>query len=117
MGTKLIVVIDYVDSVLDVITIILEDAGYNVISLTQPPSTPVSDSQPDLIILDIGHNNSHNKSFYESLKIYPATASIPVMLTSTCIGLDWVAAQWKADSFMSKPFDIDDFIAKIMQLL
>jgi response regulator RpfG family c-di-GMP phosphodiesterase len=70
-----------------------------------------------LIILDIGHDNSHNKAFYGSLKNHPATASIPVMLTSTCIGLDQVAAQWKADSFISKPFDINDLIAKTTQLL
>jgi two-component system response regulator VicR len=112
-----IVIIDNDLSILDLMSIILEEAGYIVVKLLEPPKIPFTKFKPDFLILDIGPFNKGNKSFHEKFRKNSLTSSIPVMLTSTCNGLKEVAENWMADCFLCKPFDIDDLTNKIKQLL
>lgn len=90
MNKKLILFIDNDESILEVISIVLEDTGLHVVS-TQTPTFPLlSLDVPDLIILDISPDNKRNRLFYDQIRINRTTAKIPVMLTSTCIGLNKV---------------------------
>lgn len=117
MVSRLIMVIDNEESILDIISIILKRAKHNVITYPEPPPIPFNHSVPDLIILDISPNNKHNKDYFDFLKSNGATMNIPVILTSTFEGLKSVAINWKADAFLSKPFDIDILVSQVNGLL
>ena len=110
-------VIDNEESILDIISIILKEATYDVITFLEPPAIPFVSCIPDLIILDIGPNNKCNKDYFDLLKTSSSTLHIPVILTSTLEGLSSVARNWKADAFLSKPFDIDVLSWQVDNLL
>jgi DNA-binding response OmpR family regulator len=117
MSLPVILVIDNDLDLLDLIEIILEDAGFELIKLQKPPSISFQPLKPDLVILDIGPDNKRNKVFYDELKKDKWTKAIPVMLTSTCDGLKEVAENWLADRFLCKPFDIEDLVSKAKSLI
>jgi DNA-binding response OmpR family regulator len=106
MNRKLILVIDNDESILEIISIVLQDTGFNVVSSQAPNFSLLSTNIPDLIILDISPDNKQHRLFYDHIKVNGATAKIPVMLTSTCNGLDKVASNWNAECYLAKPFDI-----------
>jgi two-component system response regulator VicR len=117
MISRLIMVIDNEGSILDIMSIILKQAKYDVIIHLEPPPIPFVHSIPDLILLDIGPYNKHYKSYFDLLKSNVATMSIPVILMSTLEGLESVAKNWRADAFLSKPFDIDFLVSQVNSLL
>ncbi len=116
MKSALVVVIDMELSIRELMCLILAEAKYQVISLQHPPVS-ISTHETGLIILDIGPNPTPSLEFYNRLRNDPATSNIPVMLTSTMDDLERLAEVWKADSFILKPFDIDDLIGKVRRLL
>lgn len=107
MNKKLILVIDNDESIIEVISIVLEDSNLHVISVQIPSFQVFSTNIPDLIIMDIGPYNQRHREFYDQIRFNGKTANIPVMLTSTCQGLDKVASSWNAECYLPKPFDID----------
>lgn len=117
MISKLIMVIDNEESILDIISIILKQATHDVITHLEAPKFPFKHAIPDLIILDIGHNNKRNKEYFDVLKANGSTLKIPIILTSTLSGLKSVAKNWNADAYLSKPFDIGFLVFKVNSLL
>lgn len=110
-------VIDNDESILDVMSIILEECNYKVFTFLEPPVTSFMHSYPDLIILDIGPNNRRNKDFFDFLKTKRSSLNIPVILTSTKVGLESIAKNWQAESFLNKPFDINHLVSLVKDLL
>lgn len=112
MGKQLVMVIEQDHSILEVITMLLEGNGFHVLKYLTPPALPLSD-QPDLILLDIGYNSKQNRAFYDALKPESTTETKPIILLSTLNGLSDVARGWKADAFISKPFDISVLLSTV----
>jgi two-component system phosphate regulon response regulator PhoB len=117
MTQGLILVIDFSESVLEIISLVLKQENYNVIPFLKPPGTSVVDIKPDLVIMDISLDSSLQEDFYRSLKNNTATSNIPVLLTSTFSGQAKIAEKWKAEGFIDKPFDIDELAFKVNELL
>lgn len=75
---------------------------------------------PDLLLLDVVPQRANAGQILTSMRADPALAAVPVLLMST----NPTAAQRVAEphaalvrDLLAKPFDIDDFIAKITRLL
>lgn len=68
---------------------------------------------PGLVILDIMLPDGNGIDVCRELKADELTRGIPVILMSAHINIKTKALESGADDFISKPFDIDDFIATV----
>lgn len=107
-------------AILDVITLILESEAFNVSGLNKGADfiSHVTDSRPDVIIMDIMLPDVDGRVLLKNLKDNKSTSHIPVLMISarynaTNYTLDGI----EADDFMAKPFNIDELMDKIYDLL
>ena len=120
---KRILVVNDTEVLLDMFKLLLEDVGYEVV-LTDFPAQQVKDIErinPDLIILDFmfGHENL-GLQMLQMLKMYPSTRNIPVIVSSAALDVvrqqqEYLKSQGVAVIY--KPFDIDELLGTIKQLL
>jgi DNA-binding response OmpR family regulator len=117
MENKMVVIIDSDESVLELFSLILQEAGYDVMAILNAVPYPFSSSQADLFLMDISLDNPTTKEFYQIMKSDPTTASIPIIVTSTSTDLEQKAAALKVQGYISKPFDIEDLLRKVGELV
>ena len=116
---KILIVEDDPDIVL-ALTTILEDEGYAVVALdsgrhlseNMPPS-----SLPDLILLDMLLSGQDGREIARQLKADPSTRQIPILMLSAYPTIEQEAKAAGADSFLAKPFELDDLLAKVTSYL
>lgn len=72
---------------------------------------------PDIFILDVMMPDGLGTDVCNQLKENSATANVPVMIMSAHAKNAEVIKSCNADIFVSKPFDIDDVIEKIENLI
>lgn len=101
--------------IIEVVTIILKDAGY--IPLTASSIYEIEDilkkEKISLIFLDVLLRGESGKVVAKKIKSDPLTAEIPLIMLSANMEIADIAKEVKADSYLQKPFDIDDFLGTI----
>lgn len=65
---------------------------------------------PDIILMDLRIPSIGGDKATEIIKNNNKTKHIPVILYSADIRIDSIAKEVKADAFLKKPFDIEDFM-------
>lgn len=108
---KKVLVIDDDESILEVVTLVLEAEGYEVETANSGRYIHrLLQSPPDLIILDILLSGEDGRNICSYLKNQDLTRNIPVIMFSAHYKGDvsHILNQSKADSFLAKPFDIND---------
>ncbi len=111
---KKILIADDDPAILDVVTIILEDAGYEVSSTEKGEELMnLSGLLPDIILLDIWMLGKDGSDICRHLKTNPETKNIPVVIVSANREIKKIASECLADDYLAKPFEIDDLIAII----
>jgi len=112
--SKRILLLEDEKEILELIQEILEEEGYNVIAFSHYESVEdIMDFSPQLILLDIRLSNGYGHLLCEDLKSNPKTSHIPVILVSGANNLEKIAADYKADGFLAKPFDMEDLIKMV----
>jgi DNA-binding response OmpR family regulator len=110
MSKKIIIIEDDQD-ILDIMTYILTDEGYEVLgSRDSQVLKEVHLHQPMLILMDNRLNDGFGKDFCKKLKNNPETRHVPVALISANPGLEEMALESHADVYLKKPFDITELI-------
>jgi excisionase family DNA binding protein len=121
-GKKRILVVDDDEAILDMLLELLERdgrfevkvarGGYEAGMLTQ-------EFQPDCIVLDYKLPDINGNRVCRTLRANPRFAGIRIIIISGVADPDEIAELRSAgaDDFMRKPFQIDDLIARIMQLV
>ena len=115
MSKKIIVIEDDPD-ILDIMTYILSEEGYEV--LASPDSKPLDDvleQQPMLILLDNRLTDGYGQDFCARFKSNPETRHFPVILVSANSGLEEMAKDSLADGYLKKPFDIAELVELVKQ--
>ena len=115
---KKILVVDDDQSILEVLKIILEEAGFMV--ETSGNSTAVwswTKRAPDLILLDVLLGEEDGAEICKRLKGKKETRDIPVILFSAHSSGKRVIKECGADCFVSKPFDIDELVGIVRKTL
>jgi CheY-like chemotaxis protein len=110
---KIMVAEDDID-ILEAMQIMLEDAGYEVI--TTPDGQIVQDMMgnlPDVLLLDIWMSGMDGTAICQHLKSQPRTQHIPVILCSANKDTEKLAKECGADDFITKPFEMMDFLRKV----
>ncbi len=106
---KVFVFDDNVD-ILDLCTIILEDAGYEIktSSTSNNIIEQVSSYLPDIIFMDNWLPDVGGIDATKELKAHEALSRIPVIYFSANNDVKSLAEQAGADDYLSKPFDIEE---------
>jgi len=106
--TKKVFIFDDNTDILDLCTLILEDAGYEIKTSATSNAIveQVSSYMPDLIFMDNWLPDVGGIEATQELKSHPALKHIPVIYFSANNDVSALAEKAGADSFLSKPFDI-----------
>lgn len=107
---KLVWVIDDDEAILEVFSIILEEAGYKneVIRDGRLVENKLKKEQPGLIFLDLLMSGVDGREISQMIKNNPSTQDIPIIITSADTNIEQKTGQAKADGYLKKPFNIDD---------
>lgn len=116
---KLIHVIEDDDDIRFILEYILLEANYKA---TLFPTASAFEQalitvKPDLIILDVMLPDGNGIEICRRLKINPETLHIPVLIMSAHAAAQSILEEACADDFISKPFDLDQFIDRVNNLL
>ncbi|MCC3214502.1 response regulator [Chryseobacterium sp. X308] len=119
MSKKKILIFDDEAAILEVITIIFEENGYDVrISETSHDILEkVAYYQPDVILMD---NWIPKIGGVEATKLLKSTEEfkhIPVIYVTANNDIVALASEAKADDYVSKPFNLDDLEAMVAKHL
>lgn len=113
-GPRKILVVDDDPSILDAISMLLEDEGYYVDTSTDGKRiTSMKENLPDLFLLDIWMSGIDGRDICRYLKSKHQTKEIPVIMISATKDAGVSALQAGADDFIAKPFEMDELLRKI----
>ncbi len=115
---KKILIADDDPAILDVLTLFLEEVGYEV--ETSDGSTIIGDFQngyPDLLLLDIWLSGWNGRDVCLALKSQEATKHLPIILISANNEAQKIAREAGADDFLAKPFNLDEVLRKVEHYL
>lgn len=106
--TSTVLLCDDDEGIADVTKIVLEDLGYKVVTASNGEEVmpAVKAHKPSLILLDLWMPIMSGEEILLQLKKTPKYKDIPVIVVSASKDTEQVALRAKADSFLSKPFDI-----------
>ena len=116
---RTILIVDDDPDILLFLELLLEDAGYTVITAATGAILDGLEEQtlPDLILLDMLLFREDGRVLTKQLKSKALTARIPVLLYSAHPGAEREALAAGADGFLAKPFGIDEILAMIATYL
>lgn len=114
MSTK-ILVIDDDESILDAVSLILQDEGYEVSSSIKGDEAVslVHAFKPDVILLDVLMSGKDGREICMLLKRDASTRQIPIIMISAHPTAQADAKTSGADAFLAKPFDTDQLLKMI----
>jgi len=124
IGDKILIVDDDPEF-LEVTRIVLESAGYEVISSadTRDGMRKVREEEPDLVVLDVIMNTVLDGLYMsQEMANDPALRSIPILMVTSIANRDYAALFWTDehvhfDDFVSKPISPEDLLSRVKELL
>ena len=112
--SKILVVDDDLD-ILVVMEILLTMKGFSVEVTPKWESTfeKVDTFKPDLILLDVLISGNDGRTICKQLKSQEGTKKIPIIMFSAHPSAAATMAEYGADDFIAKPFDVNDLLTKV----
>ena len=123
MSRKHVYVVNGSPEFLDVIRALLQDENYNVTTTNFVPESfrTIEAAQPSMLIIDLVLGEIAGWDLLRQLRGSVSTNTIPILLVSTTRQLlDRAREEHDAfggDSYLIKPFDLDDLLAIIEQTI
>lgn len=116
MNRKILVCDDNAD-ILEMLVMLLENYGYDVVSEHNSFNVfnVVNKENPGLLIVDLWMPVMSGDEVVKQLRNYPKTQFLPVIVMSACIDGKQTATAAGASHFISKPFDIFNLLEKVEQ--
>jgi DNA-binding response OmpR family regulator len=117
---KRILVIDDDEDLLEILNIIFQDEGFEVIlSNTGEAVDHLSVIHPDLVLADvrIASSGRNGGDICSRIKAEHKDEKLPVILLSAEEDLHQIARNCGADSFIRKPFDIYQLLKQVNELI
>jgi DNA-binding response OmpR family regulator len=110
-----ILVVDDDTDILSVMEILLTMKGFEVEVTTKGENTfpKIASFKPDLILLDVLISGHDGRTICRKLKADNDTMHIPVIMFSAHPGAAATIAEYGADDFISKPFDVANLLQKV----
>jgi CheY-like chemotaxis protein len=116
---KTIFVADDDADILDILKLMLQTRGYNVIvsNTANELFEYGPDQLPDLILLDIWMSGIDGRNICERVKNNELTKHIPVLFISANSNIKEITDEYCADGFIAKPFDMNLMLNKVSEVL
>jgi len=110
--SKKVLIVDDEESILDAVSLILEDEGYTVKAIFKGDEVydKVDSFKPDVILLDVLMSGKDGRSICKNLKSNDKTKSIPVIMISAHPSAVENIKEYMADDFLAKPFKVDELL-------
>ncbi|TKC01156.1 response regulator transcription factor [Pedobacter cryotolerans] len=116
---KNIYVVEDNDDIRELVHYLLESEGYEVEAFAN-----VSDFEqkfelikPDALVLDIMLPDGNGMDLCNKIKANASTENMPILLMSANTNALYINKKSTANDFISKPFDIDEFVQKVAKIL
>ncbi len=115
---KKILVVDDDEGILDALTMVLEDAGYEVenASRSEEIYKKINKRMPDLILLDVLLSGEDGRDICKKLKQDNKTKHIPILMISARPSAKDERLLVGPDDFLAKPFETEELLSKIRML-
>lgn len=115
MKDKKIIICDDDPGIIDLLEIILEDTGHNIIAEMNSINIPslIDKEIPDLLILDLWMPVVSGDQLLKMIRNHPKLSGIPVIIISASRDGEEIANKAGASAFLSKPFDINDLLSTV----
>lgn len=99
----------------EVVSIILNDAGYipHMASSEKEIEDHLQSHPIAMIFLDVLLRNDSGKNIAKKIKSSPKTSHIPLIMLSANMEIQQITEEVKADGYLQKPFDIDEFLGTV----
>ena len=112
--SRILVVDDDLD-ILVVMEILLTMKGFEVDVTAKWESTfeKIETFKPNLILLDVLISGNDGRTICKQLKSQDSTKNIPVIMFSAHPSAAATIAEYGADDFIAKPFDVNDLLDKV----
>lgn len=119
MKVKKVMVCDDDRGILDLIELIMEEAGFSVISEINSLNaiSRIEKEKPDLLILDIWMPVLSGDQVLRSIKNSASIVNLPVIMYSASTEGESIAKVAGADDYIAKPFDLDELMNKVNRLI
>lgn len=110
-----VLVIEDEPIIAEMISILLEMEGFNVISLadTERARKKLLAGEVDMVMLDLNLKGENGQSMCRYIKGQEGLKHIPVILVSANSDLEQITAACGADDHIHKPFDMNNFTQKV----
>ena len=116
---KTIFIVEDETGIRDALQLLLSFENYDVRSFSTAALFNSRDKSviPDIFILDVKLPDGLGTDLCNEIKQDPSTSDVPVMIISAHAKAEQVTDACEADEFIGKPFDIDDVLVKIENLI
>jgi DNA-binding response OmpR family regulator len=115
---KKILIADDDSDILDALSLMLADADYDTETILEGLTVQqISDSHADLLLLDIWMSGIDGRDICRELKSREETRKLPVIMISANKNVARLSKEVGADDYLSKPFDMDDLLAKVAKYI
>lgn len=96
----------------------LRDAGFDVDTAANGVEALVRmhEAVPDAIVLDLMMPRLDGSGFAELMRLNPQFASVPLLLVTAAYQAHRAAEQVGARAWLSKPFELDQLVAAVINL-
>lgn len=115
---KSICVLEDSEEILEIITIVLEEEGYDIYGYGTISAfiSSYENINPILCMLDVMLPDGNGLEVCHHIKSNLKTSRIPVVMMTANSQIEKMRETCQADDFVSKPFDIDDLSQRINKL-
>lgn len=112
---KNILVIEDENDIMALVTLILENEGYKVSTMSNAAhyETKVREAHADLVLLDLNLGGFNGKIICDYIKAHDDLKSIPVILMSANADAQQIKNECGAEDLIRKPFDLNYFIGTV----
>lgn len=116
---KRILVIDNDQDILEAVDAALSMENYSVETspIVEDIFQLIHDKNPDLILIDYLLFGINGGELCHMIKSEPSTSHLPVIIFSGYPRVIQSLGTYQCDAFISKPFDLDNFVAVIKECL
>lgn len=116
---KKIIIVDDDMGILDAISLILEDAGYTILAISDGNKIfkKIENFTPDIILLDVLLSGSDGRVICKQLKDNPQTKTIPIVMISAHPTAKLTIKDYGANAFLPKPFEAKELLKIITKML
>lgn len=115
---KKVLIIENDQDIRHIVAFILEDQGFEVMSIPEPSElSAIIPFGPDVILLDEFINSRPGHRLCHQIKQVTTLKHIPVIILSTSNDIELIAAECQANDHIRKPFDVEDMVGKVVRVV